>query len=1022
MSLELVAGPPNSGRAGVIVDRFGAALDRDPLLVVPTADDVARFERELCNRPGGALGGDVTSFPGLFDEVARACGAAAKPPLTGMQRVWLARAATVRCELRLLRRSSLRSGFAPALEALLSDLGAAGMDAAALGAAIDAAEEADDAAEVRYEREIASLFSAYEQLRDQLGAADQHLAARAATAALRAQPERWRERPVLLYGFDDLVREQIELVAALADVAEVTVAITYEDRPALAARAELLGTLVEELGGTVAAELAADPSYTDEPTLFQLERNLFERAPTTAPCEGGLRLIEAAGDRGQAEMIGRRIARSIAAGTDPDRIAVVVRSPDREAPLLARVLGSMGIPVAAEATVAVASTATGATLLRALAIASGEGSAADVVAFLRGPGRARPETVDWLERAVRRGRLRTAAEALEAFAGDDEKERRIWALDALAGAAADPIALAAAVARIATEIAERPHLRAGLVPSGDPALELRAAAEVSRTLEEVAALGGAADVAEITELLGYIRVPLWRGATEGRVRILSPYRLRASRVDELFVAGLTDGSFPSAAAVEPLLGDQRRRRLGIPSRREAAAEERYLFYTCVSRPERALHLCWPATDDGGGPTARSPFVDEVRALLDPPPTPDPQEDPLELAIAEVGSLADVAPEPEAACSPRELARALALLGSEEAERRGRGLRLPAAIVETALGSVAAAREAIAAAREPGPLTAEPVLASLADSQLFGASTLEEYDTCSYRWFVSHELDPQGIDPDPEPLETGGIIHAALERLYRNPPGPRGRPSPEDTGAWSARARELLREVAVERGWDLGAPRALISLARLDAVVERYLHRDAETGGPMMPDPDLLEAAFGRSPDDGFAAVDVGGFELHGRIDRIDVSANGKALIRDYKLSAKVLAGKKLVEEGKLQLPLYMLAVQTMGLEPIGGVYHPLGASREDRPRGPMVADHKGSLIPGETSAHYQTDFLSQEDFEAIVEGASERANGIVTAIRAGEISRNPRGGECPSWCSYAPICRMERSLVEPDPEAEEDER
>ena len=46
--LNLIHGPPNSGRAGLIRRRFAAALDRDPMLVVPNADDVFAFERELC--------------------------------------------------------------------------------------------------------------------------------------------------------------------------------------------------------------------------------------------------------------------------------------------------------------------------------------------------------------------------------------------------------------------------------------------------------------------------------------------------------------------------------------------------------------------------------------------------------------------------------------------------------------------------------------------------------------------------------------------------------------------------------------------------------------------------------------------------------------------------------------------------------------------------------------------------------------------------------------------------------------
>ena len=64
MSLELIVGPPNSGRAGAILDRFTSEQDLDPILVVPTRDDVDRFERELCGRPGGLLGGTDTAIFG----------------------------------------------------------------------------------------------------------------------------------------------------------------------------------------------------------------------------------------------------------------------------------------------------------------------------------------------------------------------------------------------------------------------------------------------------------------------------------------------------------------------------------------------------------------------------------------------------------------------------------------------------------------------------------------------------------------------------------------------------------------------------------------------------------------------------------------------------------------------------------------------------------------------------------------------------------------------------------------------
>ena len=56
-----------------------------------------------------------------------------------------------------------------------------------------------------------------------------------------------------------------------------------------------------------------------------------------------------------------------------------------------------------------------------------------------------------------------------------------------------------------------------------------------------------------------------------------------------------------------------------------------------------------------------------------------------------------------------------------------------------------------------------------------------------------------------------------------------------------------------------------------------------------------------------------------------------------------------------------------------------------------------------------------------VEQATDRASEIVTAIGGGAIDRKPRDDRCPTWCEFAPICRMERGVVDSDDE-EEDER
>ena len=57
MPLNLIHGPPNSGRAGIVRRRFTEELARSPVLVLPTLDDVFAFERELCHEEGALIGG-----------------------------------------------------------------------------------------------------------------------------------------------------------------------------------------------------------------------------------------------------------------------------------------------------------------------------------------------------------------------------------------------------------------------------------------------------------------------------------------------------------------------------------------------------------------------------------------------------------------------------------------------------------------------------------------------------------------------------------------------------------------------------------------------------------------------------------------------------------------------------------------------------------------------------------------------------------------------------------------------------
>ena len=209
-----------------------------------------------------------------------------------------------------LRRSAARPGFALAFERLLDELQAAGLGPEAVEAGAGTLEGS------AYLGDLATLFAGYEEVRERLGRVDSHGIAREAIALLRALGTILGERPVFLYGLDDLTPNQLELVEALARVAEVTVALPHEEgSAALAARAALLEELRDlDRGRRAETRTEADPANTPSPLLFHLERGFGAIDGERRPPDGDLTLLRSAGERGEAEAIGAEVAKLIAGG------------------------------------------------------------------------------------------------------------------------------------------------------------------------------------------------------------------------------------------------------------------------------------------------------------------------------------------------------------------------------------------------------------------------------------------------------------------------------------------------------------------------------------------------------------------------------------------------------------------------------------------------------------------------------------------------------------------------------------
>lgn len=168
-------------------------------------------------------------------------------------------------------------------------------------------------------------------------------------------------------------------------------------------------------------------------------------------------------------------------------------------------------------------------------------------------------------------------------------------------------------------------------------------------------------------------------------------------------------------------------------------------------------------------------------------------------------------------------------------------------------------------------------------RLTSASQIEAYSTCPLCWFVSYRVKPQSIDAGFGNMEKGNFVHDVLEHLHaRLPQEGMERVTPKNL----PRAQELLREVfdetLAEHAGKRGTEGPLVPLSPVEErqvaeilpQLEGVLAYESEALAPFAPR--YLEFAFNE------LQVEYAGWPLGGRIDRVDVDAENRAVVIDYK--------------------------------------------------------------------------------------------------------------------------------------------
>ena len=255
--------------------------------------------------------------------------------------------------------------------------------------------------------------------------------------------------------------------------------------------------------------------------------------------------------------------------------------------------------------------------------------------------------------------------------------------------------------------------------------------------------------------------------------------------------------------------------------------------------------------------------------------------------------------------------------------------------------------ALAAFDRPVRLTHPLVLEELAARTSFGVTELERFADCSSMWLVERLVSPRSIDAEPDARLRGQVAHSALHKFFAGLPKRLGveRVEPDRLDEALAFLRECLEESLAGVRLDLSDLERRELEGGLWRDLEGLVRAEAELDVALVPR--RFELSFGseRSAPELQRGLDLGGFSLSGKIDRVDLDPfAARGIVQDYKSGASAPSAKKIEQELRLQIPLYMLVLRDLvGVEPLGGVYRPLaGQARAARA---AAGGRRGERLP-----------------------------------------------------------------------------
>lgn len=304
-----------------------------------------------------------------------------------------------------------------------------------------------------------------------------------------------------------------------------------------------------------------------------------------------------------------------------------------------------------------------------------------------------------------------------------------------------------------------------------------------------------------------------------------------------------------------------------------------------------------------------------------------------------------------------------------------------------------------------------LLSRFGERSVINITAIEDYRSCPYRFFLKYVLQviPVSEPPaSPEALDLGELYHAILRDFHLNFIGI-GLVVNNFDQYW-----EMLRNL-LEKHFDVWHERVANDIARVILDLQKaeisknlidWLRAELDwtstTGFRFKPQ--LLEYDFGsrlssvpttapyRFQWEGINAL------ISGRIDRVDVDQERNFIVYDYKLGESLTA-KELVEVAKIQIPVYILALEQLIFgadKAVGGCY--LSLNNSSRAKGGIWQQAK--IEPVIKSKAVLTPFEWKEWLQQICQEVARAIKGIREGNYKTVIS-------CLPYCEYQSCCRRQ---------------